>query len=218
MIDNPYKPHNPHNGHNYNGHNYNDYNYNGHNYTYQWFNKIIYNNKFNIAWLIYVAIHYFVEKYFYHILNNFLEMDECSGEYDCDVILDLLINKNNYSFDFMYAFCFMQLLILVINLIYNYADFNYFSSFDRFSANKIKNSITNICGIVYLTTSVWKCSIILTYIYDEDFCQIYKFYINDNYLFDIIKFATYYYLFGEMISFIIIMSILILIIVVLLLH
>lgn len=144
--------------------------------------------KFNIFWLFYIVINFIIGKYLENILEYLLETDECSDYYNCDVILSLLIDKNDYLFDLMFVFGFIQIFIVVL----------------CFFSNKIKHIneiLSNFFGLVYLTTSLWKYSILFLYYYDTNFYYTYRFYMNDNEYFDFIRLSTYYYLFGEMVGF-----------------
>ena len=52
-----------------------------------------------------------------------------------------------------------------------------------------------------MTTSLWSYSILHSYYYDADFFDSYRFYIGNNNLTDPIRLSMYYYLFGEMVVF-----------------
>lgn len=153
-------------------------------------NKIFNDYKFNIFWMLYIILNFIIGKYLENTLEFLSETDECSDYYDCNVILSLLIDKNDYLFGLILTFGFIQMFILILS----------------FFSNKIKhvNEILSIFfGLVYLTTSLWKYSILFSYHYNIDFYYTYRFYMRDSEYFDTIRLSTYYYLFGETIGFMI---------------
>ena len=144
--------------------------------------------KCNIAWLLLIIINFITAVYFEYIFNELDETDECVYDYDCDLLLTLLIDKNNFLFVFMFIFGCVQVLILCLSLISN-----------KFKL--INDVLANIFGLVYLNTSLWHYSILNLYYYDMDFFAAYRFYMKNNYLSDPIRLSVYYYLIGEMIGF-----------------
>jgi hypothetical protein len=152
--------------------------------------KLLFDYKYNISWLLIILINFISAKYFEYSFNKLDESNECAFDYDCNIILDLLIEKNNFLFVFMFVFSFVQIIIIYLSLL-----------FDKIKI--IKNILSNIFGIVYMTTSTWNNFILYLNYYDVDFFDSFRFYMRNNYLSDPIRLSIFYYLFGEIIGLII---------------
>jgi hypothetical protein len=110
------------------------------------------------------------------------------NNYECDDLLSILIDKNDFLFEFMFEFGIVQILILILSLI---------SSKMKY----INYVLSNIFGMLYITTSLWYYSILYSYYYDEIFFDSYRFYMRNTSILDPIRLSMYYYLFGEMVVF-----------------
>ena len=88
----------------------------------------------------------------------------------------------------MFIFGFAQILIFCLSI---------FST----KLKKFNDIISNICGLIYMTTSLWYYSILYLYYYDTDFFVSYRFYMKNSDIFDSIRLGLYYYLIGELFGF-----------------
>ena len=150
--------------------------------------KLLSDYKCNIIWLLIIIINFIFAKYFEYVFDELDESDECAYDYDCEKLLSLLIDKNNFLFVFMFVFGFAQILIFCLSI---------FST----KLKKFNDIISNIFGLIYMTTSLWYYSILYLYYYDTDFFVSYRFYIKNSDIFDSIRLGLYYYLIGELIGF-----------------
>jgi hypothetical protein len=144
-------------------------------------------NETNILWIGLCFLGIVINILICYVLDYYVENNYCNEQTECEELLGLLEDKNDFVLGIIWYFLFAQIVILMSKILFEQTVYI------------VWLDLSNINGLIYLSSSLWANSLYWTYQQDLDYYIAYRKLMSTYSFLEPIRIITYYYMFGELI-------------------